>query len=150
MYTKKFQIEERRRQVASYLAQSMTELEIADKLGVTRVTISRDIKVLKEMSQQFIYDLAKSDLAYYYKQCIDAIQEAERIIWESYRNKDQFTEPERKERYQLAKIIIDSVQACFSLFKDGPSIMAVKSMEERLEYLESRYGNQEFRKEALA
>jgi IS30 family transposase len=138
MYTKKFQIEERRRQIASYLAQSMTELEIADKLGVTRVTISRDIKVLKEMSQQFMYDLAKSDLAYYYKQCIDAIQEAERIIWESYRNKDQFTEPERKERYQLAKMIIESVQARFSLFKDGPSIMAVKSMEERLEYLESR------------
>jgi transposase len=150
MYTKKFQIEERRRQVASYLAQSMTELEIADKLGVTRVTISRDIKVLKEMSQQFMYDLAKSDLAYYYKQCLDTIQEAERIIWETYRNRDQFTEPERKERYQFAKMIIDSVQARFSMFKDGPSIMSVKSMEERLAYLESRERNQEITKETLA
>jgi hypothetical protein len=36
-------------------------------------TISRDCKVLKEMSQQFAFDLAKSDLAYYYKQSIDGI-----------------------------------------------------------------------------
>jgi putative DNA primase/helicase len=60
----KFQIEERRRKVASLLAQSMTETEIACELGVDQSTISRDIKVLKETSQQFVYDLAKSDLAY--------------------------------------------------------------------------------------
>jgi hypothetical protein len=29
-----------------------------------------------EMSQRFIYDLAKSDLAYYYKQSIDDVDEA--------------------------------------------------------------------------
>jgi hypothetical protein len=41
-------------------------------------TISRDVKVLKEMSQQFVFDLAKSDLAYYYKQSIDGIEEAKK------------------------------------------------------------------------
>jgi DNA-binding transcriptional ArsR family regulator len=46
VHTKKFHLEERRRQVASLLAQSMTEQEIADKLGVDRSTISRDIKTL--------------------------------------------------------------------------------------------------------
>jgi|GEM_PF-2839527 len=44
VHTKKFHLEERRRQVAFMLAQSMTEQEIADKLGVDRSTISRDIK----------------------------------------------------------------------------------------------------------
>jgi IS30 family transposase len=67
----KFKIEERRRQVASMLAQSKTETEIAEQLNVDQSTISRDVKALKEMSQQFVFDLAKSDLAYYYKQsCI--------------------------------------------------------------------------------
>jgi IS30 family transposase len=47
------------------LAQSITETEIAVELKVDQSTISRDIKVLKEMSQRFVYDLAKSDLAYY-------------------------------------------------------------------------------------
>jgi len=45
------------------LAQSMTETEITKKLKVDQSTVSRDIKVLKKMSQQIVYGLAKSDLA---------------------------------------------------------------------------------------
>ena len=47
------------------LAKSMTESEIAEQLSVNQSTISRDIKVLKQLSQKFVYDLAKSDLAFY-------------------------------------------------------------------------------------
>jgi predicted DNA-binding transcriptional regulator YafY len=43
----------------------MTENEMAQELGVDQSTISRDIKALKELSQQFVFNLAKSDLAYY-------------------------------------------------------------------------------------
>jgi IS30 family transposase len=39
-----FKIEERRRKVASLLAQSMTESEIAKQLNVDQSTISRDVK----------------------------------------------------------------------------------------------------------
>jgi IS30 family transposase len=67
----KFIIEERRRQAASLLAQSMTEIEIAEKLNVDQSSISRDVKGLKGMSHQIVFDLAKSDLAYYFKQSID-------------------------------------------------------------------------------
>jgi hypothetical protein len=149
LHTKKFKLEERRRQVASMLAQSMTEQEIADNLGVDRTTISRDVTVLKRMSQQFVYDLAKSDLAFYYKQCLNTIQEAERMIWETYRSREQLSEAERKERYQISKMIIDSVHARFTMFKDGPAIMQVKSMEERLTYIESGERNQKLRKEMV-
>jgi IS30 family transposase len=46
-----FKIEEHRRKVASLLAQSMTETEIAQQLNVDQSTISMDVKALKEMSQ---------------------------------------------------------------------------------------------------
>lgn len=124
------------------LAQSMKEEEIAERLGIDQSTVSRDIKALKIMSQQFVYDLAKSDLAFYYKQCLDTIQEAERMIWETYRNRDRFDEAERKERYQVAKMIIESVQARFPMFKDGPVIMTAKLMEDRLSHIELRKENQ--------
>jgi transposase len=146
VHTRKYQLEQRRKMVASMLAQSMMEEEIAEKLGVDQSTVSRDVRALKEESQQFMYDLAKSDLAYYYKQCLDTIHEAERIIWETYWNKEHYTVAERKERLQLAKTIIESVQARFSMFKDGPSVMSIKSMEERLEDIESREKNQELRR----
>jgi DNA-binding NarL/FixJ family response regulator len=69
LVTHKFKIEDRRRKVATLLAQSMNETEIAYELNVNQSTISRDINALKKLSQRFVYDLAKSDLAYYYKQC---------------------------------------------------------------------------------
>ena len=46
----KFDIKERRKQVASLLARAANETEIAYKLGVNQSTISRDSKVLKSES----------------------------------------------------------------------------------------------------
>jgi hypothetical protein len=40
-------------------------------------------------SQQFVFDLAKSDLAYYYKQCINGIEQVRRKVWEMLRDKEQ-------------------------------------------------------------
>jgi predicted transcriptional regulator len=57
--------------------------EIAKQLNMDQSTVSRDIKALKELSQRFVFDLAKSDLAYYYKQCIDGIEEVKRKAWEA-------------------------------------------------------------------
>ena len=76
-------IKARRNQVASLLAKSFSETEIAQQLGVDQSTISRDIKVLKESAQQFVYDLAKSDLACYYKQSIDGIEESKERVMEN-------------------------------------------------------------------
>jgi transposase len=135
-----FRIEERRRKVASLLAQSMTEEEIAYKLDVDQSTISRDIKVLKQMSQQFVYDLAKSDLAYCYKQCIDGIEEVKRKAWEAHRSNDAPLNP--KDKLLALKLIKECVEAKFTLFKDGPSIINLKALEERLNKIESGQINQ--------
>jgi IS30 family transposase len=136
-----FKIQERRRQVASMLAQSLTETEIAEKLNVDQSTISRDVKALKEMSQQFVFDLAKSDLAYYYKQCIHGIEEVRRKVWEILRENEQsLLTP--KDKLLALKLIKECDEGKFALFKDGPSIMNVKSLEERLTKIESGQINQ--------
>jgi DNA-binding transcriptional ArsR family regulator len=140
-----FKIEERRRQVASLLAQSLTETEIAEQLNVDQSTISRDVKVLKEMSQQFVFDLAKSDLAYYYKQCIDGIEEVRRKAWEILRGDKDGQQPlslTPKDKLLALKLIKECDEGKFSLFKDGPSVMNVKSLEERLSKIESGQINQ--------
>ena len=118
--------------MASLLAQSMTETEIAQELNVDQSTISRDVKVLKQLSQQFVYDLAKSDLAYYYKQSIDGIEEAKREAWRIYRN----NEVPIKEKLSALKLIVESNEARFKLLSQGPCILAVNALEERLNKIE--------------
>lgn len=125
-------IEDRRRKVSSLLAQSMTESEIAQMLGVDQSTISRDVKVIKELSKQFVYDLAKSDLAYGYKQCIDGV-EVKRYAWFMFKNEQLVT----KDKLSVLKLIKECNEAKFALFKDGPTIMNLKSLEERLDKIES-------------
>ncbi|HEY9387416.1 MAG TPA: HTH domain-containing protein, partial [Nitrososphaeraceae archaeon] len=135
MHRKK--IEERRRNITSLLAQSISESEIAEKLGVDQSTISRDIKALKEMSQRFVFDLAKSDLAYYYKQCIDGIEEVKRKAWEAYRSDDSSSSLKLKDKLLALKLAKECDEAKFALFKDGPSVMNLKALEERLNKIES-------------
>ena len=135
LVTHNFKIEDRRRKVATLLAQSMTETEISAELKVDQSTISRDIKALKKLSQQFVFDLAKSDLAYYYKQCIDGIEEVRRKGWEIFKGYNNLTP---KDKLLALKIIRECNEAKFALFKEGPSIMHIKSLEERLDNIESR------------
>lgn len=139
-HTHKFKIEERRRQVASLVARTKTQTEIAKVLGVDQSTISDDIKALKEMSQRFVFDLAKSDLAYYYKQCLTGIEEAKKEAWLIY---DWYCQhPEYHDaRYKLPalKVVIQAEEAKFKLLTEGPNVLAVKSMEDRLHIIEQNF-----------
>jgi IS30 family transposase len=99
---KQYQIEERRRQVAILITQSYTEVEIAKKLGVDDTTISKDIKALKLISQQFIYDITKSDFTYYYKQCLDMVKLILRKQWEIV-DKEHII----REDMDRAKVLVD-------------------------------------------
>jgi hypothetical protein len=110
----------------------VTETQIAQELQVDQSTISRDVKALKEMSQCFVYDLAKSDLAYYYKQSIDGIEESKKELWKIFH--DDMVPV--KEKLLALKIIIQSNEARFKLLSEGPSVLAIKSLEDRLSKIE--------------
>ncbi len=130
----KFNIKERRKQVASLLSRSVTETEIARQLGVGQATISRDVKELKRTCQQFVYDLAKSDLAYEYKKSLDGIEEAKKEGWRIFNN--PFVSV--RERLLALKIIMQADATRFKLLSEGQSVLAMKTMEERLENIENR------------
>ena len=128
------------------LAQSVTESEIAKRLNVDQSTISRDIKALKQMSQQFVFDLAKSDLAYHYQRCINGIEEVRRKAWELIRDDEEKEHNHQsltlRDKLLILKLIKECEEGKFALFKDGPSIMNVKSLEERIHQIEIRQVNQ--------
>ena len=130
--TKRFLIEDRRMKITSLLAQSMNQTEISKELNIHISTVSRDVKYLKKQSHQFIYDLAKSDLAFYYKQCLEGIDEVKRRTWQIFKETAC-----SKDKLFALKVIKECDEAKFELFKQGPSIMNVQVLEERLNRLES-------------
>jgi hypothetical protein len=134
LHTRKFLIEERRREVSRLLCQSITETEIAKRLQVNQSTISRDIKALKEMSNTFIFNLAKSDLAFYYLQCIDGVEQVKKQTWNILNDQNLAS---RDKLYAL-KLIKECNESKFNLFMEGPSIMKIQSLENRLIQIENK------------
>ena len=102
------------------VTQGLTEVEIATKLGVDDTTISKDIKALKLISQQFIYDITKSDFTYYYKQCLDAVKLILRKQYEIV-DKERIT----KEDVWRAKVLADMLNTVSTIndyYKAAPEI----------------------------
>ena len=124
--------------VAKLWAQSKTETEIAGELHCNVSTICRDIKFLKKLSQQFVFDLAK-DLGFYYKRCIDTMDEIQQKCWNIYNNDDQISQ---KDKLLALKIIKETCESKFSLIEKGPSVMALNSLQERVEKIESSSNNE--------
>lgn len=106
--------EQRRRQVAQYLQQSLSETEIAAKLNVCLSVVYRDIQALKQTVNQFIYDLAKSDLAYFYKDLLDNINKARLNAWAIYYNCD---DSEKREKLLSLKTVITSIPKCLIFYR---------------------------------
>ena len=137
--------EERRKQIAQLLQQNNSETEIAQRLGVDLSTISRDIKALKEQATQFVYNLAKQDLAFFYHQTIADIDHVRGECWKLYNantNSNNITElfnndkkVTTKDRLLALKTILQADIARFELLSRGKLVMSVKALNERVNAL---------------
>jgi len=131
---------ERRNKIASMVAKKLTEREIASQLNLTQSMVHRDIVAIRGMAQQFVYDLGRSDLAFYYSQSLTGIDDAIKGIWEMLDNPDNNKEVDMK-RLAAYKAIIDAHKSKFELLNSGPSVMAMRSMNDRLERIEKSSSN---------
>ena len=77
------------------------------------------------MSQQFVYDLAKSDMAYQYQQCINGIEEVRRKAWELIRDDEEQQLLTLRDKLLILNLIKECEEGKFALFKDGPSILNI-------------------------
>jgi IS30 family transposase len=124
----RLKLEERRRQVASLVAQSRTEKEIAQMLNVDQSTISRDIQALREESIHFVRDLAKSDLAFQFHQSIRGIDEVKRRLWDLILSEQSTT----KEKIMAYRLIMVAEETRFRLLEKGPIVMGIQTAEQKL------------------
>jgi hypothetical protein len=136
--------EQRRRQVAEFLQQSMTEAEIAQLLKVDPSTVCRDVQALKEAANEFVYSLAKNDLCFFYHQTIADIDHVRAECWKLYHapatTDDGIsfirTNPIKvstKDRLQALRTILQADIARFELLSRGEVVMSVKSLNERID-----------------
>jgi predicted transcriptional regulator len=135
------QIKERREDVLILLTKGMKGYEIGKELGVDASTVSRDIHYLIGQSQNYLNSLAKEALPFMYQTSIEGIRNVLKECWNIYsvENNKEITWFHRIAALKLAK---ECNEALFKLTAEGPSVMYVKLLEERLARIEAREINQ--------
>jgi IS30 family transposase len=128
-------IRERRQKLFSLLTKGMKGYEIARELNVDAATVSRDIKFLTADSQNYLNDLAKETLPFMYQTSIEGIRAILKECWIIYSSNNE--EINWFQRLQALKLGKECNEAIFKLVSEGPSIMAVKQLEERLVLIEN-------------
>jgi transcriptional antiterminator len=129
-------INERRQKLWTLLTRGMKTYEIAKELNVDHSTISRDIKFLTAQSQNYLNNLAKSTLPFMYQTSIEGIRSVMKECWTIYQSDDKSINWFQK--LAALKLAKECNEAFFKLVSEGPSVMQVKLLEERLEKIENR------------
>lgn len=135
-YNSRFEIEERRRQIARLLAEMRTESQIAEILGVDQTTVSRDIKALSYMSQRFVFDLAKTDLPRFYYSCIQGVEAVKQRAWDIVYRDDI----EDKILIAALKLAKECDMARFELYQSGPNVLNLQSLQNKIDSIEQGNG----------
>jgi hypothetical protein len=133
----RMQIKERREDVLLRLTKGMKGYEIARELGVDASTVSRDVQYLISQSNNYLNNLAKETLPFMYQTSIEGIRNVLKECWNIYtiEGNEEMTWFHKLAALKLAK---ECNEALFKLTAEGPSVMYVKLLEERLARIEAR------------
>ena len=139
----RMQIKERRDDILVLLTKGMKGYEIAKELGVDASTVSRDIHYLIARSHNYLNSLAKETLPFMYQTSIEGIKNVLKECWNIYSidsNNNNNNDRDITWFHKIAalKLAKECNEALFKLTAEGPSVMHVKLLEERLARIEAR------------
>ena len=132
-------IQERRQKISALLTRGMKGYEIAKELGVDSATISRDIKYLTAESQNYLNSLAKETLPFNYQISIEGIRDVIKECWAIYQSQE--SRVNMYQRLAALKLSKECQESIFHLLDEGPSVLAMRQLQERLILIENRQQN---------
>ena len=126
-------IQERRQKIWVLITRGMKGYEIAKDLNVDPATVSRDIAYLAAQSQNYLNDLAKSTLPCMYQTTIEGIRSVMKECWYIYESTEN-----NFQKLAALKLAKECHESVFKLVDEGPSVMYLKQLQEKLIHIESR------------
>jgi hypothetical protein len=124
-----------------------TQLEISEAAQVSQASVSRSLRAMNEEALKYVFDLAKGDIASQFKECIDGITLAKKRAWTLYDmcyNSDPANNDNKvKLMLSALKVIVQAESERFKLIEQGPSVMTVKAISDKLDELENTFEQQQ-------
>jgi hypothetical protein len=128
-------IAERREKIMILLTKGLKGYQIAEALDLTPSTVSRDINYLSKESNNNLKSLVQQSLPFLYFTSIGGIKNILKECWSIYESDNaSISYLHKLNSLKLAKECNESL---FRLVAEGPCLVYLKELEERLEKIEN-------------
>ncbi len=95
------EIRERREKILLLMARGYyNQSDIAQELGISRVTVNKDMHYINQMTNKGLFEIARTSFATMYFNCIDGFNEVMKECWKIYLNEDN--DPNIKQWHKIA------------------------------------------------
>ena len=127
------------------LTKGLKGYQIANELNVDPATVSRDIQYLSKESSNAVNSLVKETLPFMYQTSIEGIRDILKESWKIYNNKDNDDSLTWSHRLKALEITKSCYESMFKLVSEGPSLVYMKDLEERVERISAAVNEYENR-----
>jgi hypothetical protein len=115
------------------LARGYNQTDLAKELGVTRMTVNRDVHYINEMTNKGLFDQAKSTIPTMYFNCLDGLGEIERKCWRIIDNEENNPAINQWHKLAAMRLAGDVIEKKFNIIQNGPEIMQLRKLQDRVE-----------------
>jgi DeoR/GlpR family transcriptional regulator of sugar metabolism len=132
------EIRERREKIQLLMSRGMNQAKIASELGVTRMTINRDIHYINEMSRHGLYGIGKTAATLVYN-CIQGLDECLDVCWRIHDNPDNNPEINQWHKIAAVRLAASINEKKFNIVMNGPSVLELATLEKRVNTLKQDF-----------
>lgn len=118
------------------LTRGLRGYQIAHELHVDPATVSRDIQYMSREANRNVSDLVKKTLPFMYNTALEGIRNILYECWDIYRSENK--DIRWMNRINALKLAKECNESLFKLVAEGPSLVYLKELEERLEKVENK------------
>ena len=128
-------IRERRERILLLMARGYNQRDIAKELGTTRSTIHRDMKVINELTNKGLFDMAKVTFATMYYNCVDGLDAILRECWKIHDNLENNPRIAMWHKIAALRLAAEIYDKKFTMFQNGPATMQLRRLHDRVDEL---------------
>ena len=136
---KKAEIEERRENILNLQSMGYSQYAIIQKLGITRMTMSRDMKAINESTKKNLFGLAKNEtLSTFFFNCIQGVNDVQKELWKIFRNEHNDPEITHFIRMKALDLLRKTNETKFEMFTNVPGFMELEKLRNEVKNMKEK------------
>ena len=136
---RKEEIEERREKILNLQSMGYSQYAIVKELGISRMTMSRDMRAINESTKKGFFGLAKNEtLSTYFYSCFQGINDVQKECWKIYRNENHDPEINHHIRMRALNLLRKTNETKANMLTNVPGLMELEKLRNEVKDMKEK------------